>query len=50
MFDISYFIGKFYFGDDESQNYLTFQPISKNFKMPASSTENHSMKTQRIVR
>ena len=31
-FDLSYFKGKNYFGDDGTQNYLVFQPILKYFK------------------
>ena len=27
MFNLSYFIGKSYFSDDGSQNYLIFQPV-----------------------
>ena len=32
-FDSSCFRGKNYFGDDETQNYLVFQPIAKYFKI-----------------
>ena len=31
-FDSSYFIGKNYFEEDGTQNYLVFQPISRYFK------------------
>ena len=31
--DLSYFIGKNYFEEDGSQNYLVFQPISRYFKI-----------------
>ena len=31
-FDLSYFIGKNYFEEDGTQNYLVFQPIHKYFK------------------
>ena len=31
-FDMGYFRGKNYFGDDETQNYLVFQPITKYLK------------------
>ena len=31
-FDWSYFIGKNYFEEDDTQNYLVFQPISRYFK------------------
>ena len=32
-FHSSYFIGKSYFEEDGTQNYLVFQPISKYFKV-----------------
>ena len=32
-FDSSYFIGKSYFEEDRTQNYLVFQPINKYFKV-----------------
>ena len=32
-FDFSYFIGKNYFGQDGTQNYLVFQPMYRYFKM-----------------
>ena len=32
-FDSSYFIGKNYFEEDGTQNYLVFQPISRCFKL-----------------
>ena len=32
-FDSSYFIGKSHFEEDDTQNYLVFQPISKYFKV-----------------
>ena len=31
--DSNYFIGKRYYHDDESQNYLIFQPVFKYFQM-----------------
>ena len=34
-FDSSYFIGKNYFEEDGTQNYLVFQPISRYFKLIA---------------
>ena len=34
-FDLSYFIGKNYFEEDGTQNYLVFQPIHKYFKLNA---------------
>lgn len=36
-FNLTYFIGKSYFEDDEMQNYLVFEPIFKYFKTPANS-------------
>lgn len=38
-FDISYFVDKFYFGNNGSQNYLTFQQTSKIFRMPTGDTD-----------
>ena len=32
-FDFGYFIGKSYFGEDGTQNYLVFQPMYRYFKM-----------------
>ena len=32
-FDWSYFIGKSYFEEDGTQNYLVFQPLNKYFKV-----------------
>ena len=32
-FDSSYFIGKSHFGEDDTQNYLVFQPMHRYFKM-----------------
>ena len=32
-FDSSYFIGKNYFKEDGTQNYLVFQPLNKYFKL-----------------
>ena len=32
-FDSSYFIGKSYFEEDDTQNYLVFQPLNKYFKL-----------------
>ena len=32
-FDLSYFMGKCYFDDDGSQNYLIFQPVFKYFQI-----------------
>ena len=32
-FDSSYFIGKSHFEEDETQNYLVFQPLNKYFKV-----------------
>lgn len=33
MFDLSHFIGKSYFDDDKSLNYLIFQVMFKSFKI-----------------
>ena len=38
--DLSYFIGKSYFEEDVTQNYLVFQPIYRYFKVIAN-TEFH---------
>ena len=32
-FDLGYFIGKSYFEEDGTQNYLVFQPIKRHFKI-----------------
>ena len=32
-FDLRYFIGKSYFEEDETQNYLVFQPLNKYFEI-----------------
>ena len=32
-FDLSYFIGKSHFEEDDTQNYLVFQPLNKHFKI-----------------
>ena len=57
----SYFIDKSHFEEDGTQNYLVFQPISRNFKMLANtdyvsswkskglSAENHHLLHQIIV-
>ena len=37
-FDLSYFIGKSYFGNGGSQNYLIFQPIYNAFSRKAVDT------------
>ena len=37
-FDSSYFIGKSHFDEDGTQNYLVFQPMSKNFKLITSTS------------
>ena len=33
--DLSYFIGKSHFEEDDTQNYLVFQPIKRYFKIIA---------------
>ena len=37
-FDLSYFIGKSYLGNDGSQNYLIFQPIYNTFSRKTNDT------------
>ena len=32
-FDSSYFIGKSHFEEDDTQNYLVFQPLNKDFEV-----------------
>ena len=39
ILDLSYFIGKSYFNNDGSQNYLLFQPIYNTFIRPTGHTE-----------
>ena len=39
MFDFSFFNGRSYFGNDESQNYLIFEPIANNFIKSTGDTE-----------
>ena len=36
--DLSYFIGKSHFEEDDTQNYLVFQPIKRYFKIIANTT------------
>ena len=38
-FDLSHFTGRMYFGNDESQNHLTFRPISNTFRLPTGNSE-----------
>ena len=38
VFNLSYFIGKSYFGNDGLQNYLIFQPICNTFSRKAVDT------------
>ena len=33
IFDLSYFIGKSYFDEDDTKNYLIFQPLFRYFKL-----------------
>ena len=40
-FDSSYYHGKNYFDEDDTQNYLVFQPINKNFKVSTISATNY---------
>lgn len=39
MFDSSYFQGKIHFEDDETNNYLVYQPVHKYFKKHAKSNK-----------
>ena len=45
-FDSSYFIGKSYFEEDGTQNYLVFQPISRYFKIIANTDYVSSWKSK----
>ena len=45
-FDSSYFIGKSHFEEDDTQNYLVFQPISRYFKVIANSDYVSSWKSK----
>ena len=45
-FDSSYFIGKSYFEEDGTQNYLVFQPLNKYFKKIASTDHVSSWKSK----
>ena len=38
-FNVSYFLGKSFFDNDGSQNYLIFQPIYNTFRMKSGNTE-----------
>ena len=38
IFDLSYFIGKSHFEEDDKQNYLVFQPLNKCFKIITNTT------------
>ena len=48
--DSSLFIGQSYFVNDESQNFLIFQPIFKIFTMPAGLTDSYRMGILSIVK
>ena len=39
MIDLGFLLGKNYFNNDRSQNYLVFQPICNTFTMSAGHTE-----------
>ena len=49
-FDLSYFIGKNYFEEDGTQNYLVFQPIVSYFKINPINNVNYvlSWKSKRL--
>ena len=50
-FDAAYFRGKNYFGDDETRNYLVFQPVYKYLEMlgnKVSSWESKGMSNEKI--
>ena len=47
-FDSSYYNGKSYFEEDEKPNYLTFQPLSKYFKLIANTKYISSWKSKRL--
>lgn len=39
MFDLNYFNVRRFFGNDKSQDYLMFQPISNTFRIPTTDAE-----------
>ena len=45
-FDSSYFIGKSHFEEDDTQNYLVFQPINRYFKVIANTDYVSSWKSK----
>ena len=45
-FDSSYFIGKSHFEEDDTQNYLVFQPINRHFKVIANTDYVSSWKSK----
>ena len=45
-FDSSYFIGKSYFEEDGTQNYLVFQPMNKYFKVITNTYHASSWKSK----
>ena len=45
---MSYFIGKSHFEEDDTQNYLVFQPINRYFKMIANSDYVSRWKSTRV--
>ena len=47
-FDSSYFIGKSYFEEDDTQNYLVFQPINRYFKVIANTKCISSWKSKEL--
>ena len=49
-FDSSYFIGKSYFEEDGTANYLVFQPINRYFKVKVDANTDYiaSWKSKRL--
>ena len=47
-FDLSYFIGKSHFEEDNTQNYLVFQPINKYFKVITNTDYVSSWKSKEL--
>ena len=44
--DLSYFIGQSHFEEDDTQNYLVFQPLNKYFKLIANTDYVSSWKSK----
>ena len=45
-FDLSYFIGKSHFEEDDTQNYLEFQPMKRYFRVTANTDYVSSWKSK----